>query len=160
MAEVQPIPRSLPSQFRREYDIWKAMRNRCCNPNNPSWRYYGAKGVAVCERWQQSFAAFLDDMGPAPSPEHQIDRLKNESGYEPGNCHWSTPAEQQQNTSKVHFLEYRGVRLPAYQWADVFGIPPTTLKSRIGELGWSVEQALTTPVHEELRQKTWRLKPR
>jgi hypothetical protein len=144
---------ALQRQFRTEYNSWRAMRNRCSNPSNASWRYYGAKGVIVCQRWAESFAAFLEDMGPAPSTHHQIDRIENARGYEPGNCRWSTATEQQANTAKVRYLEHQGSRRPVAEWARLTGIPSTTIICRIDRLGWTAERALSTPAQRQFRQK-------
>jgi hypothetical protein len=76
---------------------WGAMIQRCTNPKHPRWRYYGARGIAVCERWLYSFSAFMEDMGPRPSQEHSLDRIDNEGNYEPGNCRWATRSEQRCN---------------------------------------------------------------
>ncbi len=127
------------------------MLSRCRNPQNPSWQYYGGKGIAVCPEWQ-SFGPFFAYIGPAPSPEHQIDRADNEADYAPGNVYWSTPAEQQLNTSKVVFLTVMGVHLPAQKWAELFGLPGSTLHARIVQ-GWSAEDAVRTPINHALRPR-------
>lgn len=75
------------------------MRQRCQNPNNIEWKRYGAKGIKVCERWDD-FALFLTDMGEKPAPEYSIDRIDPEGHYEPGNCRWATPYEQRHNRRK------------------------------------------------------------
>lgn len=81
----------------RTHRIWKAMRNRCNNPNGPRYRDYGGRGIAVCERWND-FAKFISDMGEAPEGM-SIDRWPNNDGdYEPSNCRWST-AKQQRATA-------------------------------------------------------------
>lgn len=80
-----------------EYCIWKGMRQRCDNPNNDDYKNYGGRGITVCDRWSESFEAFLADMGRRPSPQHSIDRIDNDGDYEPGNCRWATPIEQRRN---------------------------------------------------------------
>lgn len=85
----------------RVYRIWNAMRQRCHNPKQPHYERYGGKGIAVCERWRQSFTAFYEDMGDPPSEVHSIDRIDPTGNYEPANCRWATPLEQRHNrTSK------------------------------------------------------------
>src|SRR5215831_1055163 len=79
-----------------EYRCWHAMVGRCTRPSHPNWRYYGGRGITVCERWL-SFDNFLTDMGKRPSMAHSIDRADNNRGYEPGNCQWATKAEQMTN---------------------------------------------------------------
>jgi hypothetical protein len=80
-----------------EYMAWVSAKQRCHNPNNPAYARYGGRGIAVCERWRNNFAAFMEDMGPKPSPTHSLDRKDNDKGYEPDNCRWATMIEQQHN---------------------------------------------------------------
>ena len=80
-----------------EYNIWAHMKHRCSSPKDPSYQWYGGRGITVCARWQQSFMAFLTDMGPRPSPAHSVDRINNDGNYEPGNCRWATIFEQRAN---------------------------------------------------------------
>ena len=83
-----------------EYDIWKAMKQRCANPNNISYKHYGARGIKVCRRWERSFLAFIKDVGRRPSPNHSIDRIDNDGDYKPGNVRWATESQQQRNKRK------------------------------------------------------------
>jgi hypothetical protein len=83
-----------------EYVCWAAMIQRCENPKADNYERYGGRGVSVDPRWRASFTTFFADMGPKPSPQHSIDRIKNERGYEPDNCRWATDAEQRKNRGK------------------------------------------------------------
>lgn len=79
-----------------EYGTWQSMRARCGNPHYFQYHYYGGRGISVCDRWQNSFEAFLEDMGPKPTPKHSIDRIDPNGNYEPGNCRWATSLQQQE----------------------------------------------------------------
>lgn len=80
-----------------EYRAWYAMKTRCGNPKQGSWRSYGGRGIKVCDRWARLFENFLEDMGRKPSPSHSLDRIDVNGNYEPSNCRWATPLEQRLN---------------------------------------------------------------
>ena len=116
----------------QEYTSWQAMLTRCGNPNHVAFDRYGGRGIVVCERWR-SFENFFADMGPKPGPLHSIERGDNDRGYEPGNCYWATPQEQQRNTSRTLLYEYGNRRLSQSELAQELGIAVTTLRRRLGE---------------------------
>lgn len=81
-----------------EYNAWCKMKSRCYAPNNTGFRYWGGRGISVCQEWRDSFSAFLGYVGPRPSPKHSLDRYPDPDGnYEPGNVRWATRAEQRAN---------------------------------------------------------------
>jgi len=83
----------------RPYRIWRDMLNRCHYEKYPERHLYGGRGIVVCDRWRQSFEAFIADMGVPPA-NLSIDRIDTDGNYEPGNCKWSTAKEQARNRRK------------------------------------------------------------
>jgi hypothetical protein len=83
-----------------EYFIWSCMKARCYRKENANFKWYGGRGITVCDRWLESFEHFFADMGKRPAPEMSIDRIDPDGNYEPTNCKWSTQKEQVNNRSK------------------------------------------------------------
>lgn len=102
----------------RTHRIWMGMRQRCENEHSPAWKWYGAKGITVCERWHD-FKAFLNDMGQCPSDKHSIDRIDGTKGYEPGNCRWATSRQQSRNTTANRLVNFHGSQLCLADVADL-----------------------------------------
>jgi len=134
------------------YRVWQQMRERCGNPEDPAFPRYGGAGIRVCRRWEVSFADFMADVGPRPTPKHTIDRYPNGAGgYEPGNVRWATYGEQRRNQARVRFFELDGESLCLTDWSARYGKPAQTVAYRLEVLGWSLREALTRPTHEVRR---------
>jgi hypothetical protein len=133
-----------------EYRTWANMLSRCRNAKVPNYPQYGGRGIAVCDRWLD-FMNFYSDMGPRPSKQHSLDRIKNSGGYEPGNCRWATDLEQMRNTRYNRNLTFNGQTKCISEWAEIAGMGFGTLYHRLYRYGWSVERALTTPIKRAKR---------
>ncbi len=124
------------------YQTWTGMRQRCINPNHPKYPAYGARGIAVCERWQD-FWAFVADMGPKP-PRHTLEREDNDGNYDPFNCSWAPQSVQQNNKrSSLPPITHNGETAPLGEWARKLNIPYEVLWRRIHRDGFSIERAFT-----------------
>lgn len=128
-----------------EYNTWRNIRQRCRNPKQKKFAYYGSRGIAVCERWDK-FENFLADMGRRPPWKHTLDRIDPNKGYEPGNCRWATWTEQQNNKRNSRTLTLNGRTQTVADWAREIGVNPFTIYSRL-DMGWSVDRALTKRVN-------------
>ena len=127
--------------FHPLYSTWISMRNRCNNPNNPSWRRYGGRGIRVCKEWD-SFDQWLADMGPKPSKNHSIDRINNDGNYEPQNCKWATQREQLRNIEKNRRVTVDGVSYLAIEFAEIAGLKTDTIVVR-AERGLKMDEILS-----------------
>ena len=133
----------------RLYHIWNSMKQRCSNPNAISYKYYGAKGISVCEEWQefQPFCEWAISSGYAD--DLTIDRIDSCGDYCPTNCRWATNKEQQNNTSYNRLYTYNGETHNIMEWAQIMRISSNMLYKRLLR-GWDIEKALTT---KSLRNK-------
>lgn len=132
-------------QFTPEYRCWLAMKDRCLNRNNKSWKYYGGRGITVCHEWATDFTAFLRDVGTRPGLKYSVDRWPNKDGnYEPGNVRWATHIQQVRNRRDNVLLELNGENKTMGEWADLRGVNRSLIRCRI-DLGWPVDLAINTP---------------
>lgn len=117
------------------YQTWAAMIARCHNPNAAGYGTHGARGISVCDRWRESFQAFLDDIGEKPSPDHTIDRINNDGNYEPDNVRWATAREQQENRRTTPRFEVNGKQYNTRELCELLGVGRAALRARIKNLG-------------------------
>lgn len=117
-----------PEHYKKEiydrlYNIWNAMKKRCYYEYADSYKYYGAKGIKICDEWMV-FSNFVDwALNNGYANNLTIDRIDNTKNYCPDNCRWSTPTEQANNTSRNHFLENKnGERHTIAEWARILKI--------------------------------------
>jgi hypothetical protein len=128
-----------------EYVVWCAIKARCYCRTSLSYHRYGGRGIRVCDRWRDSFANFLTDMGPRPFAGATVERVNNDGPYSPENCRWATRIEQANNTRKVRLLTFQGKTMGLHAWGRETGIGGKIIHQRLAH-GWSVFDALSRPL--------------
>jgi len=119
------------------------MKSRCNNKNNPVYMLYGGRGISVCDEWNE-FKAFKEwAMNNGYSDQLTIDRINVNGNYEPDNCRWATQKEQCRNKRDNHYLTFQGETKTLIEWSELVGIRQETIRHRINDYGYTVEEALT-----------------
>lgn len=122
------------------YSIWRGIRDRC-HPTR-GHKDYGLRGIRVCERWHSSFKRFVEDMGERPEGT-SIERIDVNGDYEPNNCRWATPQEQNENKRTTIWVRNNGRRWCLGALARAHGLSRKTVMNRYNR-GWP-DEALTLP---------------
>ena len=135
------------------YSVWRAMLDRCGLSTHHAFYNYGARGITVCEKWQQGFDAFWQDMGPSYTRGLTLERLDNNAGYYPGNCAWRTRKQQSNNQRRNRVLDTPSGQMTLSQASEEFGIGKTTLTYRLDQ-GWPLLAALMTAPKAGNRKST------
>lgn len=123
-------------QVTSEYRAWNSMKTRCYNANYIGHRYYKNNGITVCDKWMNSFEAFLEDMGLNPSKSHSLDRINNKLGYYKENCRWATKKEQAVNRNNTVFYEMDGLRMHGLDWSKYLGVTYQAIRRYIKIYGF------------------------
>lgn len=130
----------------RIFGIWAGMIARCYSPGDYHYKWYGARGIDICDEWRDCFQNFYDwSIKNGYDESKSIDRIDNNKGYCPNNCRWASYKEQMRNTSRNHMICYDNQERCLTEWAEIAGIPESTFRSRM-KRGWSMERIMNTPL--------------
>ena len=124
------------------YKTWVDMLRRCNNPKCKKYHDYGGRKITVIDRWLK-FENFHEDMGPRPDGS-SLDRINNDGNYGPDNCRWSTALEQNDNRRNTVMINGEPLAVVARR----HGMSRSVLYQRYVILGWTLEEALNTPVRK------------
>lgn len=123
-----------------EYRVWAGIVNRCENPREPAYKFYGGRGIKVDPVWRESFQSFLDHVGKRPEGG-TLDRIDNNGNYEPGNVRWATRKEQARNRRSSKMVVWKGKELSIAALAEQEGVNYKRLWQRLKD-GVPLEKAL------------------
>jgi hypothetical protein len=157
-------PTSISKSFKRLYQVWMSMKQRCLNPKSQEYPRYGERGIQVCREWSESFESFLRWAATAGYRDGlSIDRIDVDRDYSPSNCRWATPLEQSLNkrlavpgvinaSKRLRLVTINGTTKPISHWtdSDACAVDVHTVYKRIKK-GWSEADASTTSHEEEKR---------
>ena len=140
--------------------IYRGMRNRCGSERNQDYKYYGGKGVTVCERWLgdkrgDGFENFIEDMFPTYTKGSEIERLDVNGDYTPDNCMWVCRRSQLQNTTQSRRLTGWGLELTVSEWGFLLDFNSKMLCDRINKLKW--DAPLEDILSETFRDRSFKL---
>ena len=131
---------------KRLTNIYSMMKQRCYNTNSQNFKYYGGKGVSVCDEWRNNSQAFYDwAMTHGYKDGLTLDRIDNDGNYEPSNCRWVTMKEQDNHRSNNVILTLNGESHTIPEWSEILGIKQHVIRNRINR-GWSVGNTLMRKV--------------
>lgn len=128
----------------RTYSSWRAMKTRCNNKNYFENYLYSQRQIKICDRWNNSFENFLNDMGERPIGK-TLDRIDNNGNYEPSNCRWANPSEQSDNRRCVIKITFNNETKTLLEWSKRLMLSRSILYRRIFVDKWSIERAFLEP---------------
>ena len=133
-------------KHKRLYHIYNGMKERCYSTQSKSYKYYGAKGITICEQWLNDWNSFKEwSLNNGYTDDLTIDRIDVNGIYEPNNCRWVDNKTQANNKTDNKYLTYKGETKTLAEWCDELKLPYHTIKARLNKLGMSVEEAFETP---------------
>lgn len=132
----------------RLYHIWTSMKQRCYNSSHEGYKWYGGKGIKVCEEWLEYLPFMKWAMSNGYADNLMLDRIDGNKDYCPENCRFVTQIQQANNKCNNKYIEFDGERLTYSQWARKTGLSKQLIRRRILS-GWSAKDCLTTPSGEK-----------
>jgi hypothetical protein len=131
------------------YDIWSAIKKRCYKAENKSYKYYGGRGIKMCDEWLLSFENFYDwSLDKRYKEGLSIERKDVNGNYEPSNCEWIPKNEQAKNQRSNHNITIKGVTNTISEWSRISGVSRLTIHSRISR-GYKGEELLQPPIQNK-----------
>lgn len=123
---------------KRIYRIYKCMINRCYWKKHPQYKYWGGKGITVCDEWRTSFVSFMKwSYQNGYREDLSIDRIDSNGNYSPENCKWATPKEQSRNREYVKNFEFHNEKHCLTEWAEILNLSIHSLRNFVYRTGES-----------------------
>lgn len=134
----------------KEYKIWKEIRQRCYNENNPAYHHYGGRGIKMSKDWYLDFMAFYRDMGPRPE-DMTLERIDNNGDYCKENCKWATQREQTRNRRRNIMFIFEDKRYKLIDFVDALDVDYAKTRRRFRD-NWEIKDIFDFISDEEVRE--------
>ena len=126
--------------------VYRQMKQRCYSETSHAFKYYGGRGIAICDEWLADFQNFYDwAIKNGYEKGLSIDRIDVNGNYEPSNCRWADDKTQARNTRHCKYITYKNETLPLAAWCEKLGLNYATVQQRINKLKWGIQKAFETP---------------
>lgn len=130
----------------RLYKIYMKMKGRCYNKTKDNYKYYGGRGIIICQEWLDDFMNFYNwAITNGYKEDLTIDRINVDGNYEPSNCRWVDMNTQCNNKTTTKYITYLNETHSISEWSNIIGINRTTISYRL-KSGWDIKKTLTTSV--------------
>ena len=139
---------------KRLYGIYRQMKLRCYDSSSKHYKNYGLRGIRICGEWLGDDGLDNFRKWAIESGYHKgltIDRRDNNKDYSPDNCRWVDMKIQSNNKRNNVWLEMNGKTQTLTQWCEEYNVPYPRVRVRIRNMGWTLQEALTTPIYQERR---------
>ena len=131
------------------YNHWVSMIYRCYNPKNQAYKWYGARGIKVCDEWKDYLKFKEWVLSTRPDESYTVERIDVNGDYCPENCKWIPMGEQANNRTTNLIYEYNGKKQNLAQWCMELGLDYKLVHNRLFKSKWSFEKAISTPVSKK-----------
>ncbi len=119
------------------------LKQKCYNTKDDHYKYYGKRGIKVCDEWLGDFEAFYNwAMNNGYKEDLTIDRIDVNGNYEPNNCRWVDQKTQTRNRNYCNYYTINGVRKCLGEWCEILNLDYKVVWARVNQLHWSIEKAL------------------
>lgn len=136
-------------KINRLYRIWSLMKDRCLNSNNVHYKYYGGKGINICDDWTDYLLFREWAYSHGYQDNLTIDRINSDRDYCPENCRWIPLEQQSRNRSSCHYITINNEVHTITEWSKIYNISRRAIINRIKK-GWSEEDAVTIPSRKRI----------
>lgn len=161
----------MKKQRTRLNNIYANMKRRCYNPKSEVYKYYGGRGITICEEWNNSEVVHLESGGNSSKgfqafkkwalengyeDNLTIDRIDVNKGYSPENCRWVSMKVQSNNLRNNVRLTYKGRTQTIHEWCEELNLNYDRIRHRICRAGWTVEKAFETKENQRYTYLTYK----